>query len=98
MKLSKSIKPISYLKAHASEIVRDAAANGSTYIITQNGDAKVVVQDIKEYEKTQDTLAMLKILAMSQESLKRGKAKSLKDTFADLDRKIKKFKKEWNTR
>ena len=98
MKLSKSIKPISYLKAHASESVRDAAANGSTYIITQNGDAKVVVQDIKEYEKTQDTLAMLKILAMSQESLKRGKAKSLKDTFADLDRKIKKFKKEWNTR
>jgi len=98
MKLSESIKPISYLKAHASEIVRDAAANGKTYIITQNGEAKVAVQDIKEYEKIQDTLAMLKILAMSKESVRRGKVKSLKDTFRDLDRKIKKLKKEWNTK
>jgi prevent-host-death family protein len=94
MKLSKSIKPISYLKAHASEIVRDAATNGSTYIITQNGEAKVAVQDIKEYEKTQDTLAMLKILAMSQASLRKGKSKPIKKAFADVQKRINKYKKE----
>jgi prevent-host-death family protein len=94
MKLSESIKPISYLKAHASEIVRDAAANGKTYIITQNGEAKVVVQDIKEYEKTQDTLAMLKILAMSQASMKKGKYKPIDKAFSDAIKRINKFKKE----
>ena len=98
MKYSESIKPISYLKAHASEIVRDAAANGKSYIITQNGEAKVVVQDIKEYEKTQDTLALLKILALSRESIKKGKVKNLEDTFKELDKKISRFKKKWNTK
>jgi len=94
MKLSESIKPISYLKAHASEIVNDLNKNGKTIVITQNGEAKVVVQDIKEYEKTQETMALLKILSMSQDSIKKGKFKPADKAFAELRKKMNKFKKD----
>jgi prevent-host-death family protein len=94
MKLSESIKPISYLKAHASEIVNDLSKNGKTMVITQNGEAKVVVQDIKEFEKTQETMALLKILSMSQDSIKKDKFKPADKAFADLRKKMNKFKKD----
>jgi len=65
MKFSEDIKPISYLKTHASEVIRDVAENQKTIIITHNGEAKVIVQDVKVYEKTQEGIALLKILALS---------------------------------
>ena len=73
MKLSSQIKPISYLKAHAAEIVRNLAEQGEPLIITQNGEAKVVIQDIASYEKIQDHLAMLKILALGNRQIDEGK-------------------------
>ena len=94
MSLKDSIKPISYLKANAAEVVRDVSENGKILYITQNGEAKVVVQSITEYEKTQDTLAMLKILALSEKDVRKGRVKSAEDTFADLEKKIKKFKSD----
>jgi len=63
MKLRNSVKPISYLKAHASEIVKDVSENHKIFIITQHGEAKAVVQDIAAFEKTNESLALLKILA-----------------------------------
>jgi len=86
---SEAIKPISYLKTHASEIIRDVANNQKTMIITQNGEAKVILQDIKLYEQTQQSLAMLKILALSSKSMKDGKLKPVKDAFQDLRKRIK---------
>lgn len=59
-------------------------------IITQNGEAKVVVQDIKEYEKTQESLALLKILALSSSNIKKGKVKPLDEAFQDLEKRIEK--------
>lgn len=88
MKYSRSIKPISYLKAHASEIIREITQNKETMIITQNGEAKVVVQDIRVYEQMQETLAMLKILALSTASIEKGKYKPAKKAFEDVRRKI----------
>lgn len=73
MKLSSQIKPISYLKAHAAEIVRSLAEQGEPLVITQNGVAKVVVQDIESYEQTQDTMALLKILALGTRQIEEGK-------------------------
>ena len=96
MKYSESIKPISYLKAHASEMVRDAAINGTPYIITQNGEAKAILLDLKEYQRTNDSLALLKIIALSEKKVREGKVKPLKKAFEDLDKKIAKLKKEWN--
>ncbi|MCE5250316.1 type II toxin-antitoxin system Phd/YefM family antitoxin [bacterium] len=89
MKPSESIRPISYLKAHASEVIRDISNSQKTIVITQNGEAKAVLQDVKLYEKTQESLAMLKILAMSTKSLKEGKTKSLTQSFDNVRKRIK---------
>ncbi len=94
MSLKDSIKPISYLKANTAEVVRDASQNGKTLYITQNGEAKVVVQSITEYEKNQDTLTMLRILALGEEDVRKGRHRPAKEAFADLKKKIKRFKNE----
>jgi len=81
MKYSEAIKPISYLKAHASELIREVSEKHKTLIITQNGEAKVIVQDLVSYEQTQDSLALLKILAQSAKSKKVGKLSTKKQAF-----------------
>ena len=84
MKLSRQIKPISYLKAHAAEIVRNLGEQGETLIITQNGEAKVVIQDIDCYEKMQETMALLKILALGTRQIEAGKVQSAADVIKRL--------------
>ena len=73
MKLSSQIRPISYLKAHAAEIVRNLTEQQEPMVITQNGEAKVVIQDIESYEQTQQTMALLKILALGNRQVEGGK-------------------------
>ena len=73
MKLSRQIKPISYLKAHAAEIVRNIGEQREPLIITQNGEAKVVLQDLESYEQAQETMALLKILALGRRQIEEGK-------------------------
>ena len=78
MKLSSQIKPISYLKAHASDVVHQLNEHKEPMIITQNGEAKLVVQDIESYERTQETLALLKILALGNHQIEVNKVTSAK--------------------
>jgi len=87
MKLSEAVKPISYIKSHASEVIREITEGHGPVVITLNGEAKVILQDIREYEKTQESLALLKILAQSRKSYEASKTKSLKDAFSDLKTK-----------
>ncbi len=84
MKLSSQIKPISYLKAHAAEIVRNLGEEREPLIITQNGEAKVVMQDIESYEQTQETMALLKILALGTRQVEEGKVQPAADVFKRL--------------
>lgn len=79
MKLSTQIKPISYLKAHAAEIVRTLSVQGEPLVITQNGEAKVVLQDIESYEQTQETMALLKMLALGTRQIEEGKVQPAGD-------------------
>ena len=72
MKPSTNIKPISYLKANASDVVNQLQEQREPMIITQNGEAKMVVQDIESYENTQQTLSLLKILALGQQQIEGG--------------------------
>jgi prevent-host-death family protein len=88
MKLSEAIKPISYFKSHASEMIHDVVENHHAVVITLNGEAKAVLQDIREYEKTQESMALLKILAQSRKKLGEGQFKPFKKAFRDLRRKI----------
>jgi len=76
MKLSSQIKPISYLKAHAAEIVRKLSEHREPLIITQNGEAKVVIQDIESYEQTLETMALLKILALGTRQIEKGEVQA----------------------
>ena len=76
MKLSTQIKSISYLKAHASDVVLQVREQREPMIITQNGEAKMVVQDIESFEETQETLAMLKILALGSRQIGKNKVTS----------------------
>jgi prevent-host-death family protein len=84
MKLSRQIKPISYLKAHAAEIVRELGEKGEPLVITQNGEAKVVIQDIESYEQTEETMALLKILALGTRQIEEGKVQPAKDVIERL--------------
>lgn len=78
------IRPISYFKANAAEIMQELSEVGEPMIITQNGEAKAVVQDIVSYEQTQETLALLKILALANKNIEQGRYRPAKDVFADL--------------
>jgi prevent-host-death family protein len=89
MKLSKSVKPISYIKSHASEVVRDLESGGGTVFITLNGEAKAVIQDIRQFEKTQETLAMLKILALGRKEAEEGRFQPIDDAFEEVKRTVK---------
>lgn len=73
MKYSTQIKPISYLKANAAEIVRNLGEQREPLVITQNGEAKAVIQDVATYEETQETLALLKILALGNRQIEEGR-------------------------
>ena len=84
MKLSSQIKPISYLKAHASEIVRTLGTRGEPLVITQNGEAKAVLVDIDSFEQTQETMALLKILALGSRQIEAGKVQPAADVIARL--------------
>jgi prevent-host-death family protein len=94
MKFSESVKPISYLKAHASEVIRDVTENQKTLLITHNGEAKVVLQDVKLYEQTQEALALLKILAMNSKDIRKGKSKTIDKTFKEVRKRIEDFEKQ----
>jgi len=89
MKPSEAIKPISYLKAHASEVIRDVVSHQKTMVITHNGVAKVILQDVRVYEKLQESLALLKLLAQSNKSLAVGRIKPVEKAFDDLRKRIK---------
>ncbi len=84
MKLSSRIRPISYLKAHAAEIVRNLAEEQEPMVITQNGEAKVVLQDIGSYEQTQQTMALLKILALGMRQVEKGDLLPAEDVIQHL--------------
>jgi len=89
MKLSKAVKPISYIKSHASEVVRDLESSGETVVITLNGEARAIMQDIRQYEKTQESLALLKILSLGRKEAEEGKLQPMNDAFNEVRRIMK---------
>ena len=89
MRLSRSVKPISYLKQHTAEVIKTVRENNEAVIITQNGEAKVVILDIADYEQSQETLALLKMLAQSKDAYERGEHKTAKKAFSDIRKAIK---------
>jgi prevent-host-death family protein len=75
MRYSIRVKPITYLKANAAEVLLDLAEKREPMVITQNGEAKAVIQDVASFEQTQETLALLKLLALGNQDIEAGKSK-----------------------
>lgn len=85
MKLSTQVKPISHLKSHAAEIIRDITESREPMLITQNGEARIVVMDVRSYEEQAETLALLKILALGQREIEGGQFLDAQQVFAALE-------------
>jgi len=84
VRYSSQVKPISYLKANAAEVLAQLAEQREPLIITQNGEAKAVLQDVASFEETQETLALLKILALGNQDVAAGKLRPVADVVARL--------------
>lgn len=88
MKYSTQIKPISYLKANAAEVIRRLAEKREPLVVTQNGEAKAVLQDVASYEETQETMALLKMLALGNRQIEEGRVVPAKDAIKHLREKL----------
>lgn len=84
MRYATHIKPISYLKANAAQVLLQLTEQREPMVITQNGEARAVIQDIASYEQTQETLALLKVLALGNQEIEAGKVKPLSQVVARL--------------
>lgn len=88
MYLSQDIKPISYLKSKTADVINGVNDNHRTVIITQNGEAKAVVQDIKSYENLQNSLALLKLIVQSENDIENGNVTAQDLMFDTLEEKL----------
>ena len=74
MKLSNQVKPVSCPTTHPKELPRNKSENGEPPVITQNGEAKATMVDVKSYEQTQEAITLLKMLALGMIQMEEGKA------------------------
>ena len=88
MHLSQDIKPISYLKAKTAEVINSVNENQRTIIITQNGEAKAVIQDIKSYENLQNSLNLLKLIVQSENDIENNEVIKQDKMFENLENKL----------
>ena len=84
MRYSTQIKPISYVKAHAAELLDRINEEREPIIITQNGEARAVLVDVHSYDKSQETLALLQILLKGEQEINAGKTSPLSEVIADI--------------
>ncbi len=87
MRYSASVKPISYLKANAAEVLRDLTERREPMIITQNGEAKAVLQDVASFEQGQETVALLKLLAIGNRDIEEGRTSPARSVIKRLKAK-----------
>ncbi|MBF0197549.1 MAG: type II toxin-antitoxin system Phd/YefM family antitoxin [Planctomycetes bacterium] len=88
MKLSTAVKPISYVKAHAAEVIRDVHDTNEVVIISQNGEVKAVIQSMSDYEKQQESMAMLKLIHQSRKNIQAGHKKEASQVFEEIRNRI----------
>lgn len=88
MHLSQDIKPISYLKSKTADVINSVNENQRTIIITQNGEAKAVIQDIKSYENMQNSLNLLKLIVQSENDIENNDVIKQDKMFENLENKL----------
>ncbi len=86
--LKETIRPITYLKTNAADVLATVTETHSPIIITHNGEAKMVVQDAESYYNLKQSLSMLKLVAMGKEQIDPGKTRSAEEVFKSIDEKL----------
>jgi prevent-host-death family protein len=87
MEKEKKHRSVTYLRNHADEMVREVGEGGAPYVITRYGKPQMVLRSLEEYEREQETLALLKILALSTEEVRNAEYLPANEVFAELRRK-----------
>ena len=88
MNIKEDIKPISYIKAHAAEILAQVNETQRPVYVTQNGEAKAVLLDTESYEKMRKAIGLLKLMAQGERDVVDGNVLSQDDFFAAMDREF----------
>lgn len=90
MNLSEDIKPITYLKSRAADLLKQINETHRPVVITQNGEPKAILQDPESYENMRNAIGILKLISKGEEDIKNGKSKSQEEVFANIDNILKK--------
>jgi prevent-host-death family protein len=89
MNISRDIKPVTYLKARASDLLRQINETHRPVVITQNGEPRAVLQDPESYENMRNAIGLLKLLSLGEEDIKDGKSKSQEEVFTNIENILK---------
>jgi prevent-host-death family protein len=84
MRYSTQIKPISYVKSHAAELLDRITEEREPIVITQNGEARAVLVDVKTYEESQETMALLRILAIGRKQVEAGQSRPVDEILSEM--------------
>lgn len=88
MNVQEDIKPITYMKTRPAELLRQVNETRRLVVITQNGEAKAVVQDMTSYQQTRDALLMLKLMAQGEEDIRQGRVVPHEEAMALVEEKL----------
>jgi prevent-host-death family protein len=89
MNLSEDIKPITYLKSRAADLLKQINETHRPVVITQNGEPKAVLQDPESYENMRNAIGILKLISQGEEDIKNGISKSQEDIFTNIENILK---------
>ena len=88
MKLAEDIKPITYVKTHSRDLLKEVNTNKRPIVITQNGSARAVLLDIASYEKQKNTMLILKLVAQGEHDIKKGNLVEQEEFFEEMDKRL----------
>jgi len=88
--LRENVKPISYIKTNAAQMMKYVNERKTPVIITQNGEAKAVLMDIETYQDTEDAFALMNIIKIAEKDIKNGNVKKTDEVFKNLRERIAK--------
>ena len=87
--IQECIKPISYIKTNAADMMNFVNNRKEPLIITQNGESRAVLIDVESYQEMKNAFTLLKIMQLSEKDVKVGKTKPASEVFANLKRQYK---------
>jgi prevent-host-death family protein len=85
MNISKDIRPVTYLKSRAADLLKQINDTHRPVIITQNGEPRAVLQDPQSYEDMRNAIGILKLISQGEEEIKDGKSKPQEEVFKNIE-------------